>query len=200
MFGPAPQGPPAPELVPLDSARLASFRTDPAACRAALTAAGFEAEPLPALAAPRGCGYSDGVRLGLGHSEPVAASCAAAAAMAVWQRDVVAPAAQAHLGRAVTGIDLAGPAYSCRPIAGRSDGRMSEHARANALDIAAFVLADGQRLSVEAGWRGKPGERAFLRAVRDGACRHFAAVLSPDYNRAHRDHLHFDLGRDRLCR
>jgi hypothetical protein len=28
--------------------------------------------------------------------------------------------------------------------------------------------------------------------VRDGACRLFATVLSPDYNAAHRDHLHLD--------
>jgi hypothetical protein len=28
--------------------------------------------------------------------------------------------------------------------------------------------------------------------VRNGACQLFATVLSPDYNEAHRDHLHFD--------
>ena len=63
-----------------------------------------------------------------------------------------------------------------------------------------FTLADGTALTVENGWRGRPQQRAFLRAVRDGACERFDAVLSPDYNRAHSDHLHFDLGPDKLCR
>jgi hypothetical protein len=100
----------------------------------------------------------------------------------------------------VARIELSGPAYACRPIAGRRDRRMSEHASANAVDISGFTLVDGSVLTVAQGWRGSARERAFLRAVRDGACGHFEAVLSPDYNRAHADHLHFDLGRDKLCR
>jgi hypothetical protein len=55
-------------------------------------------------------------------------------------------------------------------------------------------------VTVAGGWRGSQAERAFLRDVRNGACAYFQAVLSPDYNRAHRDHLHFDLGRDDMCR
>ncbi len=43
-------------------------------------------------------------------------------------------------------------------------------------------------------------EAAFLREARDGACRYFNATLSPDYNAAHRDHLHLDQGRFRMCR
>jgi hypothetical protein len=49
-------------------------------------------------------------------------------------------------------------------------------------------------------WRGDPGERAFLREVRDGGCRLFRGVLSPDYNEAHSDHFHFDMGPYSLCR
>jgi hypothetical protein len=45
---------------------------------------------------------------------------------------------------------------------------------------------------VVADWRGEGPEARFLREVRDGACGLFATVLSPDYNAAHRDHLHFD--------
>ena len=53
--------------------------------------------------------------------------------------------------------------------------------------------------------RGDPAERRFLRRVRDGACGLFATVLSPDYNAAHRDHLHLDqadrgMGGWRSCR
>ena len=73
------------------------------------------------------------------------------AALALWERDVVAPAAAAHLGQPVARIELAGSVYSCRPVAGRRDRRMSEHARANAADIGGFTLADV--CSVRNAWR-----------------------------------------------
>jgi hypothetical protein len=130
----------------------------------------------------------------------VASSCAVAAALTLWERDVVAPAARRHLGQDVARIELAAPSYQCRRIAGRADRRLSEHASANAVDIGGFTLANGSVLNVEQAWTGGSArEKAFLREVRDGACSHFAAVLSPDYNQAHRDHFHFDLGRDDIC-
>jgi hypothetical protein len=113
---------------------------------------------------------------------------------------VVTAAAERRLHQAVVRIEIAGAPYQCRPIAGRRDRRLSEHAFANAIDIGGFRLADGRVISVGSGWRGRPEERAFLRDVRNGACRYFQAVLSPDYNRAHAAHLHFDLGRDKMCR
>ena len=89
-------------------------------------------------------------------SQAPTANCALAAALVLWQRDVVAPAAERHLGQAVSQVEMGGPVYSCRPVAGRRDGRMSEHARANAIDISGFVLADGTILAVRGGWRGTP--------------------------------------------
>jgi hypothetical protein len=197
--------PPQVDLMPpaLRTARLTAFETDVGACRAALSGAGFATEALPPLSEANGCGYRNGVELTQSvhaYSGPVASSCALAAALALWERDVVAPAAERHLGQAVARIELAAPAYQCRRVAGRTDRRLSEHAHANAVDIGGFALADGSIIEVESGWRGGARERAFLRAIRDGACEHFEAVLSPDYNRAHRDHLHFDLGRDDMCR
>ena len=187
----------------LRAARLTAFAEDVGACRAALAGAGFATEALAEVEGAGACGYSGGVELTQSvhpYSGPVASSCALAAALVLWERDVLAPAAETHLGQAVARIELAAPAYQCRAIAGRSDGRLSEHASANAIDIKGFTLADGTVVTIAAGWAGKPREQAFLRAVRDGACERFEAVLSPDYNRAHRDHLHFDLGRDKLCR
>jgi hypothetical protein len=187
----------------LRAERIDTFQQDVPACRAALASAGFDTEPLPDLSEGARCGYTDAVELTLSahpYSAPVGGSCALAAALALWEREVVAPAAARHLGQAVARIELAGSPYSCRPVAGRRDRRMSEHARANAIDIGGFVLADGRELKVVSGWRGPAADRAFLRAVRDGACPYFQAVLSPDYNAAHRDHLHFDLGRDKMCR
>jgi hypothetical protein len=119
----------------------------------------------------------------------------------LWERDVVAKAAQQRLGTTVTEIEIAGAPFQCRPIAGRRDHRLSEHAYANAIDIGGFKLANGRVVTIAQSWRrGSDQEKAFLRDVRGGACRYFQAVLSPDYNRDHANHLHFDLGRDKICR
>jgi hypothetical protein len=74
-------------------------------------------------------------------------------------------------------------------------GAWSEHSTANAVDIAAFRLEDGTRISVLSDWEAQGAKAGFLRDVRTGACDLFATVLSPDYNEAHRDHLHFDQAR-----
>jgi hypothetical protein len=182
---------------------LEDFAVDTASCRAALAGAGFRTERIADLSEANGCGYRDAVELTQSvhaYSGPVATSCAAAAALALWERDVVRPAAQRRYGQEIVRIELAGPAYQCRRIAGRADRRLSEHARANAIDIGGFTLENGRTVTIAEGWRGIPRDRAFLREVRDGACEYFETVLSPDYNRAHRDHLHFDLGRDDMCR
>lgn len=121
-------------------------------------------------------------------------ACPVAVAVAMWEWDVVQPAALKQLGTRVVAIEHYG-SYACRRMYGRGVGAWSEHATADALDVAAFRLADGRRVSV-IGDRGKTGDRAaFLRDVRDGACALFATVLSPDYNAAHRDHLHLDQAR-----
>ena len=101
------------------------------------------------------------------------------------------PAATALLGSRITRIEHYG-AFSCRRLYGRSEGRWSEHATGNAIDIAAFVLADGRRITVREDWMGEGARARFLHRVRDGACRVFGTVLSPDYNAAHSDHLHLD--------
>ncbi|MBU2089188.1 MAG: extensin family protein, partial [Alphaproteobacteria bacterium] len=36
--------------------------------------------------------------------------------------------------------------------------------------------------------------------ARDSACRYFNTVLGPEYNTAHADHFHLDLGKSRICR
>jgi len=170
-------------------------------CMVLLTRAGVRYTALPARDAGAQCGYDRAVRFAPGGSLAISyrpadlgTSCPVAAALALWEWHVVQPAAQRHLGRAVAGIDHFG-SYGCRRLYGRDTGAWSEHARANAIDIAGFTLAGGRRISVVRGWgRGGP-EAAFLREVRDGACRLFSTVLSPDYNAAHRDHLHLDQAR-----
>ena len=61
------------------------------------------------------------------------------------------------------------------------------------IDITAFTLESGRKVSVLEGWRGDRDERAFLRTVHDAACADFRTVLGPNADAAHRDHLHLDL-------
>ncbi len=119
-----------------------------------------------------------------------APGCAVTAAMALWNRDVVQPLAQRHFGKKVVALENLG-SYNCRTIGGGQ--RQSEHSTANAIDISAFILADGTRIAVIDDWDDADVRRDFLHDVRDGACDLFSTVLSPDYNRAHADHFHLDM-------
>ena len=74
------------------------------------------------------------------------------------------------------------------------------NASADALDISGFRLADGRSVSVLKDWPKQNQDAQFLRQVRDGACEAFSVVLSPDYNAAHRNHFHVDVGRWSVCR
>jgi hypothetical protein len=177
--------------------KIAALGDDLPACRGQLDRAGIRYTVLPAVKAGE-CGYSNGVRLSAGGARRIAfapvgvgMSCPVAAGLSVWEWEVVQPAARRYFGQRVASIDHYG-SYSCRRIYGRSQGDFSEHASANALDIAGFRLEDGTRITVLGDWRDTGDKGAFLRAVRRGACDLFATVLSPDYNAAHRDHLHLD--------
>jgi Extensin-like protein C-terminus len=111
-----------------------------------------------------------------------------------WLADSVQPAAMRWFGARVVEIKQIS-AYSCRGMNGNSHAHISEHAFGNALDIAAFTLADGRRISVKDGWRGLPEEQGFLHDVQGAACRQFTTVLAPGSNVYHYDHIHVDLMR-----
>lgn len=128
---------------------------------------------------------------------PLKMTCAQTASLVIWENDIVSPAAEAILGAPVDRILTFG-SFSCRNIAGSS--RLSEHGRANAIDIKGFRLADGRVIDVREHWREDSEAGAFLKEVHDGACRLFSVVLGPDYNAAHADHFHFDMGGSSLCR
>ncbi|MDR6915010.1 hypothetical protein J2X66_001875 [Pseudomonas sp. 3296] len=127
------------------------------------------------------------------------ASCRLAVSFAPFDRHVLQPAAQTVYGLAVTRVEHLG-SFACRNVYDRDDGRLSQHASANALDIAGFRLADGRTVSVLKDWPKDNQDARFLRQVRDGACDLFSVVLSPDYNAAHRNHFHVDAGPWWVCR
>lgn len=128
-----------------------------------------------------------------------ATQCPLARNFAAWVRGPVQKAAQDIYGRGITRVDTMG-SYACRQVRGIASASLSEHAFANAVDVGGFMLSDGRRVSVLQGWAGDEKDAAFLRRVRKAACQQFRTVLSPDYNAAHRDHLHLDLGRGAYCR
>ncbi len=178
--------------------KLAALRADPAECRTVLERSEVAFEPLEP-AGEGACARPDRIVLGEAPFAPgvPAATCPVAAGLVLWLRRSVEPAAQAILGSPLQRIEHLGT-YSCRRVGGGERGRWSEHATGNAIDIAAFVLADGRRISVLGDWastgegEGAGEEARFLREVRDGACGIFGTVLSPDYNEAHADHFHLD--------
>ena len=176
---------------------------DPDLCRKVLTEGGvsFLEEPdrnRGDCATENTVRVRDGTAVALAPAGPVV-TCPVALGYAFWSRHVVQPAARTELGEPVIRTEHYG-SYACRNIYGRSEGRRSEHAFANALDVAAFRTASGRRISVVNDFRDEGPRGRFLRQVRDGGCRWFRAVLSPDYNAAHRDHFHLDFGRYGVCR
>jgi hypothetical protein len=106
----------------------------------------------------------------------------------------VQPTAARWFGQPVVEIKQIS-AYSCRGMNGDPRANISEHAFGNALDIAAFTLADGHRITVKDGWHGTPEEQGFLHDVQGAACEMFTTVLAPGSNEYHYDHIHVDLMR-----
>ncbi len=119
--------------------------------------------------------------------------CRLAERLADWIGNVVEPLARHHLGAGLAAIDT-GPGYVCRNRNNAAAGKLSEHAKGNALDIAAFALRDGRRVAVRPANQLAPAEAGFLAAVRTTACGYFLTVLGPGSDAAHSEHLHVDLG------
>jgi hypothetical protein len=176
-------------------------RAEAKQCLAKLQSQSVSFTPLPDKNFGGGCNAVNSVKLldiGVPATNLGAMTCPLAANFAAWARYGVQPAARAILGTEIVRIETYGT-YNCRPIAG--SGKLSEHAHSNAVDVSAFVMNDGRRITVQQGWGGDRTTRRFLQVVHDSACKRFNTVLSPDYNAAHHDHFHFDMGgRGGFCR
>ena len=171
-------------------------------CQQVLATTHLEYEPVEDRITGPACGFFNAVRIertASGIGQPFSLSCRAAVSLALWERHVLAPAARKHFGQEVARLEHFG-SYSCRNVYGRANATRSQHATAEALDIAGFVLEDSRRIRVLKDWAEDGPDAAFLKEVKTGACRFFDAVLGPDYNEAHRDHFHFDRGPYRTCR
>ncbi|MDQ0510216.1 hypothetical protein QOZ99_001099 [Angulomicrobium amanitiforme] len=121
-------------------------------------------------------------------------ACPMIASVDRWMVEDIQPAAMAWFGQPVAKVKQMS-SYSCRNMNGGPQGKISEHAFGNALDIGGFVLADGREVLVKTGWKGRPDEQGFLRTVQASGCTRFTTTLGPGYNIYHYDHIHVDLMR-----
>jgi hypothetical protein len=168
----------------------------PSACRLALTEEIAIAPSIPPIKGPGGCGGEDLVRLEavvLPDKRKVTLTpaatmrCAMATAVANWVRNDVAPLGE-RLGSPVTALDNF-DSYQCRGRNNLAGAQLSEHGRANALDVHGFKLADGRMIDLTD--RSQP--RDLREAVLHSVCTHFSTVLGPDSDWYHEDHIHLDL-------
>src|SRR5688500_8333518 len=181
--------------------QLNSLSTDGAACRAALGRATMKFSVMADRKVGEDCGFTDVVR---SDATPIAfsprpvATCSLTAGLTWWQRRLD-EIAQAELRTRIVRIDQLGT-YACRNINSAAEGRRSQHATANAIDIAAFHTADGRVISVLKYYVKPTPEVWFLDAARDSACELFNIVLGPRYNRLHANHFHLAMGGFQMCR
>lgn len=186
----------------LTSWKLGRLRDDPQRCAATLATSGLRYSPQADSPASATCPLSNVVRVQgapVRLSSSFLATCPVAVAFALFERHGLQPAAQRVFGQSVAQVDHVG-SFACRNVYNRAEGRRSQHATANALDITGFRLADGQRIELQRDWSGEGQKARFLREVREGACESFNTVLGPDYNAAHHNHFHLDMGGWRVCR
>ena len=187
---------------PQPSAGLGNFNPTAEArqCFSDLGKANVRFSPLPNRHFSGGCSQIDSIKLldvGADVTNLGPVKCELASKFAAWTEYAVKRAARQYLGSDLERIETMG-SYSCRNIAG--SGKLSQHAHANAIDVSAFVLTDGRRISVENNWKSGRQEMQFQAAIHDSACKRFGTVLSPNYNAAHRDHFHLDMSGSGYCR
>jgi hypothetical protein len=181
-------------------------RPGEAGCLADLGKTGARFNPVPDTYAAPGCNQlgtvqlmalaGDRAPLSIANIGPV--QCDVAKAFGDWARFGVDRAARQILRSPVAKIETLG-SYNCRNVAGTEV--RSAHARAEAIDVSAFVLADGRRIVLKRDWQGgDAATREFLRVVHKSACKRFGTVLGPAYNAAHQDHFHLEGTGAKFCR
>lgn len=126
------------------------------------------------------------------------ASCPLALSSALFVSQQARPLTRTWTGSELVRIEHLG-SYACRNIYHRPDARRSEHATAEALDISAFRLANGERVTILHGWRSTKTQ-PWLQALLTASCGYYGNGLGPDYNAAHANHFHLGMRGFGLCR
>ena len=206
---PAAESGSPPAEAPTEAAKPSEQSTpspQPSACRLALTDTIAIAPSIPDIHGAGGCGGEDLVRLEaivLPDKRQVSVKpaailrCAMASALADWIRTDIAPLA-AGLGSAISDLDNF-DSFECRGRNRVVGARLSEHGRANALDVRALKLANGRSISLT----DRTVPRELRETVLHSVCARFSTVLGPGSDGYHEDHIHLDLmerrGNYRIC-
>ncbi|RUM22034.1 extensin [Rhizobium vallis] len=170
-----------------------------AECTAALQALGVVFKETPRIDDGNGCGIDKPIIVseplpGIKLKPEATIRCPAALALARWMKESVIPTASAALpeqGR-ITSVNQA-TAYMCRLRNGAETGKISEHARGNAIDIASFHFEKGEDVAVRSRREDPTLTGAFQRTVSAAGCLYFTTVLDPESDAAHETHFHLDV-------
>ncbi len=177
-----------------DDAAAATASATPSACQAGLAKIA-EFQPLPVLVGPGDCGADDAVAMAaivlsdrseVAVSPPAILRCPMAQVVADWVRDDVAPSLKDL--PPLRGLDNLA-SYDCRGRNNVHAAKVSEHGRADALDVHDFKLADGREL----GLTDVAMPKDWREAIRASACARFSTVLGPGSDGYHEEHVHLDL-------
>jgi hypothetical protein len=189
-------GRPAPAETEKPVEQAAPAPPQPSACRLALTDAIAIAPSIPDIKGAGGCGGEDLVRLEavvlpdkrrISVKPAAILRCAMASAVADWIRTDMAPLA-ASLGTTISDLDNF-DSFECRGRNRVVGAKLSEHGRANALDVRALKLANGQSISLTDSTVSRETRETVLHSV----CARFSTVLGPGSDGYHEDHIHLDL-------
>jgi hypothetical protein len=153
-------------------------------------------ELMPRLLGPDACGGGDMVRLNaviLAGSERIELKpapvlrCAFAESLTGWLHDEAAPRVE-KFGAALRAVETYDD-FECRGHNRVAGAKLSEHGKGNAVDLRAFVLADGRAI----GLTDPAIAKEFRDELRESACHRFTTVLGPGSDGHHEAHIHLDL-------
>lgn len=182
------------------------------ACRETLAGLDIGYTPQAPLGASGGCGAPAPILLSrvgaVSFTPPAIVTCDLAAGIHSWMTRSVQPAARRRLKTEVSEVRVAA-SYVCRRRNNQAGGKLSEHGRANALDMSGFGFAKSKDVTVGDGWGGILGSiglssgGSFLNDIQKEACADFTTVLGPGSDSYHGNHFHVDVlkrkGGYRIC-
>jgi hypothetical protein len=196
MAGNIPLPPPRPATAAATAEPDPSETAEPSACRLRLTPEVAIAPSLPPITGPGECEATDVVRLEavvlpdrsrVAITPPAVLRCTMAEVVVGWVRDEAAPRVLA-LGASLKGVENL-TSFDCRGRNGVVGAKLSEHGKANALDIHALKLASGKAVVLT----DPQVSSEFREGLRKSTCERFTTVLGPGADGYHEDHIHVDL-------
>src|SRR5262249_21818893 len=176
-------------VLPMESS--SQVEEGPSACRIRLTTDFAIAPSVPTLNGAGECAVTDAVRLEaillrdgsrVAITPPATLRCDMAESVVHWVRDDVAAAVQA-LGAPLRSIDNY-DSYDCRGRNNIVGAQLSEHGKANALDIHSLRLANGRVVALT----DPHVARNFREITRKSACGRFPKVVGPGSDGYHAYH------------